>query len=191
METLVAQTSAIVNALKRSLKQHGKKYSDVAEALDISEASVKRLFSEEGFSLKRLDQICAMLGIEISDLLVSLRDEKKIQALTLDQEKELASNIPLLLVANCVLNRWSFNDIILHYQFDEPALISHLAKLDQLKLIELLPNNRIKVLVDRSFSWLPNGPINEFFEKCVREEFFNSRFSNAGEKKTIYGRNVI
>lgn len=179
----MAQTSAITQALKRTLKQHGKRYTDVAKALDISEASVKRLFAEQSFSLKRLDLICQMLGIEISDLITHMHDRQKIEALNREQEQELASDLPLLLVANSVLNRWTYEDILTHYQFSEPELIRYLAKLDRLHLIELLPGNRIKVLVDRDFHWLPNGPINQFFLSCVKEEFFESRFNQPGEKQ--------
>ena len=179
----MAQTSAITAALKRALKQHGKRYADVAACLDISEASVKRLFAEESLSLKRLDRICSMLGIEISDLIVEMNDRQKIHALSHEQERELASNLPLLLVANSALNRWSFHDILAHYQFSEPELIGHLARLDRLNLIELLPGNRIKVLVDRNFRWLPDGPINEFFLSCVKQEFFDSRFRQPGETR--------
>lgn len=179
----MAQTTTIIKTLKRTLKSHGKKYSEVAEALNLSEASVKRLFSEEHFSLKRLDQICNFLGIEITDLLSSMKDDNQLQSLTAEQEKQLVNETPLLLVANCVLNHCSFADILNIYAFTEPELIQYLAKLDRLRLIQLLPNNRIKVLVDRNFSWLKNGPILTFFEEQVKKDFFNSRFNKPGEKR--------
>ncbi len=179
----MSQTTAFIHALKTALRHHGKRYCDVAEALDISESSVKRLFAEESFSLKRIDQVCQMMGIEMTDLLTLMRDEKKIRSLSIDQEKELVSDMSLLLVANCVLNLWTFAEIVKVYQFKETELIRHLAKLDRLGLIHLLPNNRIKVLVDRDFSWLSQGPINQFFEEQVKKEFFNSRFTQPGEKR--------
>lgn len=46
----MSQSAALVKALKQCLKQNNLKYADVAEALSLSEASVKRLFSEENFS---------------------------------------------------------------------------------------------------------------------------------------------
>jgi len=181
----MAQTAAIIKALKQTLKIHGKRYVDVAEALDLTEASVKRLFSDEQFSLKRLDQICNMLGIEISDLLASIRDEDRIKSLTEEQEKELVADTPLLLVANSVLNHWSFKDILNTYEFTETELVQYMAKLDRLRLIQLLPLNRIKVLVDRNFSWRKNGSIQKFFEDQVKNEFFNSRFEAPGEKRVF------
>jgi len=112
-----------------------------------------------------------------------MRDIEQIKSLTEQQEKELVSDSSLLLVANSVLNRWSFNDITHAYDFEETELIRLLAKLDQLKLILLLPGNRIKLLVDRHFSWIKHGPINRYFEDQVRQDFFNSRFNAAGEKR--------
>jgi len=46
-----------MTTLKKQLKAHGKTYADVAELLQLSEASVKRLFAEQSFTLKRLERI--------------------------------------------------------------------------------------------------------------------------------------
>ena len=51
-----------------ALKAQGKTYRDVAVALGLTEASVKRLFSKQSFSLHRLDQVCQLLEMEITDL---------------------------------------------------------------------------------------------------------------------------
>ena len=64
----MAQTESLTLALKQSLKEQGQTYADLAAGINLSEASIKRLFSEQSFSLKRLDEICDWLNIEISDL---------------------------------------------------------------------------------------------------------------------------
>ena len=179
----MSQSAALVQALKKCLKLNGMRYTDVADALDLSEASVKRLFAEGSFSLKRLDQICDLLGLEITDLVEMIRQTDQIRCLSIEQEKEIMSDLPLLVVANSALNRWSFEDILAIYMFSETELIQHLAKLDRLKLIELLPGNRIKLLVDRNFSWHNDGPIQRFFEEKLVREFFDSRFNQPGEKR--------
>ncbi|MBK1887801.1 helix-turn-helix domain-containing protein [Marinobacter sp. DY40_1A1] len=56
----------------------------VTDALALSEASVKRLFSEKQFSLKRLDKICALMGIEISDVVRKLSPELEVEQLSLE-----------------------------------------------------------------------------------------------------------
>ena len=179
----MAQTANIIKVIKKLLKQNGFKYSDVADILGVSESRVKFMLSNEELSLKRLDKICQLMGIEISDLISEMRDTEQIQSLTEEQEKEVVSDTSLLLVANSVLNKWTFEDILNTYAFKETELIQHLAKLDRLKLIHLLPKNRIKLLVGRNFSWIKNGPINQFFEEQVKREFFDSRFTSPGEKR--------
>ena len=87
------QTDQLIDALKRALKAHRMTYRDVARALDLSEASVKRLFSEKTLSLQRLDAICAMMDIEISDLVQSMNERSQgLLQLTEVQEREIASD---------------------------------------------------------------------------------------------------
>ncbi|QBM16133.1 hypothetical protein MARI_02130 [Marinobacter sp. JH2] len=177
----MAQTSAIISELKRQLRSHGLTYQHVANALGLSEASVKRLFSEKQFSLKRLDQVCTLMGMEISDLVRKLAPEPKVQQLTLEQEQELVSDVCLLLVAVCAMNRWQFQEIHQVYELSETDLIGHLAKLDRMGVLELLPGNRFKLLVSHDFAWQPGGPIQNFFEAEVQQDFLKCRFNHPGE----------
>ena len=172
----MAQTAAIVSALKNALKEQGITYQQVAEALGLSEASVKRLFSERQFSLQRLDQICSLLGLEISDLVRRLDQAQRIDALTAEQEQELVGDDRLLLVAICALNRWSLAQILETYQLSEGEAVGRLARLDRMGLIELLPGNRIKPLISHDFRWQQHGPIQRFFEQQVQADFFQCHF---------------
>jgi abortive infection bacteriophage resistance protein len=93
----------------------------------------------------------------------------------------LVSDPKRLLVAVCVFNNWTFQEILDTYLFDEHALIRFLATLDKMKLIELQPKNRIKLLMSADFAWIPKGPINRFFEEQVKDDFFKSHFNGPGE----------
>ncbi|MFE8069864.1 helix-turn-helix transcriptional regulator [Marinobacteraceae bacterium S3BR75-40.1] len=181
----MAQTAAIVDALKQCLRENGVTYQQVAEELDLSEASVKRLFSQRQFSLKRLDQICALLGIEITDLTKRITHEPRIDQLDTAQERALVEDARLLLVAVCALNHWTFEQIIETYTLTEPEVISKLAQLDRMGLIELLPNNRIKTLISHDFHWQRNGPIQSFFESQVQGDFLEARFNRPGEVRVF------
>lgn len=61
----MAQTTLIIEALKKTLKLHGKTYADVACHLKLSEASVKRLFAQNSMTLQRLEAICQSYLIDI------------------------------------------------------------------------------------------------------------------------------
>jgi DNA-binding Xre family transcriptional regulator len=178
----MAQTRELINTLKAALKARGKTYADVAVELGLTEASVKRLFSQQSFSLKRMDQVCQMLDMEITDLVQMMNERQQhLQQLTIGQEKEITANVTLTLVAVCVLNRWTMEDILSYYRISETECIRHLVKLDRLKLIELLPKNRIRLLVAPNFSWRENGPIQAFFQKKISREFFDTRFGRDDE----------
>lgn len=178
----MAQTRELIKTLKMALKAQGKTYADVAVELGLAEASVKRIFAQNNFTLERLERVCNMLDLKISDLVQLMNEQQqRIQKLTWEQENELTSDVTLILVAVCVLNRWTFEEIIDYYRIGENECLRHLAKLDRLKLIELQPGNRIRLLVAPNFSWLENGPIRQFFQKTIAREFFHTRFNREDE----------
>ena len=178
----MAQTRELIKTLKTALKAQGKTYADVAVKLRLTEASVKRLFSQQSFSLNRLDLVCHMLDMEITDLVQQMNEQQqRLQQLTIKQEREITDDVTLTLVAVCVLNRWTMDDILSFYHISETECVRHLAKLDRLEVIELLPKNRIRLLVAANFSWRENGPIQLFFQRKISQEFFNTRFSRDDE----------
>ncbi len=180
----MAQTSALIKALKAELKRNGYTYLDVAEALNLSEPSIKRMFAEEHITLQRLDKICELIGMELSDLALRVQDNNLVSRLTVDQEEELVSDDKLLLVAICVLNRWDFEEIKTQYTFSAQALTQYLHRLSRLKLISF-QKNKIKILISRNFSWITNGPIQRFFHQKMQAEFFSSKFDAEGEKLNV------
>jgi DNA-binding Xre family transcriptional regulator len=178
----MAQTRELIKTLKLALKSQGKTYANVALELGLTEASVKRLFSRQSFSLGRLDQVCHMLDMEITDLVQLMNEQQQhLQQLTVEQEKEITSDVTLTLVAVCVLNRWTMNEILSYYRISDTECVQHLAKLDRLKVIDLQPENRIRLLVAPNFSWRENGPIQLFFQQKISQEFFHTRFSGDDE----------
>ena len=182
----MAQTALLIKTLKKALKAQGKTYFDVAEALNLSEPSIKRMFAEEHITLKRVDKICEMLGLELSELVIMMQDNSDlISQFTIEQEQELVSDIRLFLIAISCLNRISFGEILATYEFNEQDLRQYLKRLENLKMISLMAGDRIKVLVSRNFSWLPDGPIRQFFNNKIQNEFFASSFDDRGEKLNV------
>ncbi len=182
----MAQTSALIDTLKRTLRSHGKTYADVGQALKLSEASVKRLFSHKDFSLERLDRICQMLEMEISDLVEHMTGEQhQLEQLSIEQEQEVVGDKTLLAVAICALNKWKLDEIVAFYDITEGECFKKLAKLDRLKLIDLLPGNRIKIRVAPNFRWQDNGPIQKLFQERLGNEFLHGRFKGDDESLIV------
>lgn len=179
----MAQTTALVDTLKKALKAHGLTYADVARQLELTEASVKRLFSQRSFSLHRLDRVCQLMSMEISDLVQLMKEtgERRLSELSEDQEREIVGDTELMLVTLCVLNRWTVEDILARYDLPQTRVVSKLARLDRLRIIELLPHNRVKLLVAPNFNWRKNGPIQRFFQQKVEAEFFRTPLVSEGD----------
>ena len=177
----MAQTSRIIETLKVQLKKQGITYRELAHTLGLSESAVKQMFSSGDMNLSRLDKICDILSMDISDLVsVMEASSERLTSLTLAQEQQLITNPKLLVIAYCVINHWTIEQIISTYEIEEPEAIKLLVQLDRMSLIELLPGNRAKVLVASNFDWLPNGPIETFFRKEAQGPFFDSSFDGDG-----------
>lgn len=176
------ETKNLIEVLKKALKSHGVTYADIAAQLNLSEASVKRMFAQKHFTLIRLESICEMAQMDFTDLIRLMDEERqKISNLTLEQEEELVSDLKFLLVAICVQSNWTFNEMIDYFKITGPECIGYLVRLDRLGLIQLLPNNRIRQMVAKNFRWLPRGPIEKFFEQTAQSEFLDSHFTHPGE----------
>jgi DNA-binding Xre family transcriptional regulator len=182
----MTQTAPIFDALKRALRQRGLTYAEVAHALELSESSVKRLFARKDLTLERLERVCALMQLEVTDLLELVRDaESHITELTEAQERELVETPKLLLVGVLVLSYWTAADIMGTFRLAEPELVKLLLRLDRMGVIELLPGNRIKLKLARNFAWRKAGAIQRFFEARMQQQFFESSFSNEGELRLV------
>jgi transcriptional regulator with XRE-family HTH domain len=178
----MSQTNQVITTLKRLLKTHGLTYADVASHLKLSEVSVKRQFSRESFNLKTLESICDLLQMEIVEVVnLSEKIEEKISQLTEMQEAELVKSDQRILVTISVFNHWTLSQIINTYAITEAECISHLMVLDLMALIKLMPQNKIKLIMARNFTWLPDGPIQQYFKNRVQLDFLNTNFNQHGE----------
>jgi len=130
----MSQTRPLIDTLKLELRKQRITYKQVSAALELSETSVKRLFSEEA-----------------------------------------------LLVTLLLMNKLQFEEIVGIYDISETEGIQLLARLDRMKMIELQPGNRVKLMISQNFKWIPDGPIQQFFESRVQLEFLDSSFTQTGE----------
>lgn len=175
----MATSARIIDTLKRELKARGVTYRVLAARLGLSESAVKHMFSSGNFSLRRLDDVCAVLELDIGELVeISASQEPKIRQLSDEQELEIMSDMRLLLIAYCLLNYWTFDEIIARYDITPEQGTRYLRKLDRMKFIELQPGDRVRLLIANNFSWRKNGAIEKFFRSRVQNEFFNHDFQD-------------
>jgi DNA-binding Xre family transcriptional regulator len=150
------ETRQVVDALKRCLKMRGLTYRSLAERINLSEASVKRIFSERSFTLRRLEQVCGALEISVGELLRMVEHGRsRPTTLSLVQEEALARDPALLSFFYLLLNGWTEPDIQRGYEFERCSFGSCAPWLNE--LIESLPRGRHR-LGWCEILWRKDGP---------------------------------
>jgi transcriptional regulator with XRE-family HTH domain len=171
----------VFDALKMHLKARGMTYADVAHALKVSEPTVKRIFAGRNCTLRRLDQMCDVLQVELAELARGTpRAPRLISQLTRAQEEELMSDPALLCVAACAMHQMRLDEIVQLYRLPESQCLRLLLRLEKIGILELHENNRIRLRLSRAFSWLPNGPMMQFV-RSQAPDFFGHAFDGPGE----------
>jgi hypothetical protein len=184
----VSERTLIVAELKHALKERGLTYAVVARHLKVSHATSKRLFATGQFSLERLEQICELAGLGLRELLERAHERSAPKnQLTLTQEREIVSDPQLLFVTWLVLNRTPFEEITRDYRLTEQEVLRCLIRLDRLRVLELQPNNRVRLLVDRRFSWRPGGPVQRYVHERMLREFLGNAFTGAQDEFFFHG----
>lgn len=183
IDSAMALRYELIDAIKRLLKAQRMTYAQLAPHLGLSEASVKRMFSQQTMNLARLETICDVLKVGLSELVAHARAESEpMSALSEEQEEELVGDPRLFLALYLALNRWREEEVFGRYTFTKPEWIGLLVRLDRMGIIELQPDNRAKLRTARNFRWRENGPVMRLFAKKLIPEFFQRRFEGENEQ---------
>lgn len=179
----MSESAAIIEVLKRSLKTRGMTYRDLAKQVGLSEASIKRVFSAETFTLQRLEEICAAIGVSMSELVRIAADsrESRSQYLSLEQEQLLAQDERLLACFYLLLNGRSSAEIMARMDLSERELREFYVRLEAEKLIELQARLKVRLRVGPVITWRTDGPVYRVHQRQVKAEFLQSEFQGLQE----------
>lgn len=182
----MSECALIIDVLKRTLKNQGLTYRDLAKKVGLSEASVKRVFAEETFTLQRLEKVCSAVGITMSELvrMATEKAEPKAHYLSIEQEQLLASDTRLLACFYLLLNGRASAEIQARLQLTERELRALYVKLDATKLIESLPGLKARLRVGPVVTWRSDGPVRQVHERQVKAEFLQSDFD--GDEEALH-----
>ena len=174
---IMSAATSIVQSIRSALRQRRMTYRDLAASIGVSEPTVKRDLSRGDFSLSRLDRICDVLDLSLSDLAnAAAAGGSFLTQLSQEQERALVRDPRLLVATYLVVNDWKWGEITSTFQLDDNQLISLLLRLDELRIIDYRPPRRIGKLTARNFAWRRDGPVHEFFLSRVAPEFLRAHF---------------
>ena len=182
----MSSTQSLIEVLKRELRAAGITYAQLAPRIRLSESSVKRMFASADMPLTRIDAICRVLKMDFSEVAQRVAEQREqLRELTMAQERAVVSDARLFLVATCVISQWTVEQMLTTYRISEPEAVRALTQLDRLGIIELRPNNRYRLNIDKAFRWQPNGPVMTYFREQVAGDYFNGGFDGAGELLSV------
>jgi hypothetical protein len=133
---------------------------------------VKRYFTGGTITLTQLERICEAVRISIEDLAaLAAKGLNAVDQLTAAQEEGLAGRALTSFVFYLIRNGWTAAEIREELNMGEAEITAQLIRLEKLRLIDLLPANRVKLLTTRFPHWLPGGPIRRQFDRTLKSEF--------------------
>lgn len=166
----------IIKHLKTVLNDNGLTYAQFAKRLNLSEVTIKRIFSyKSSLTLEKIEKFCEVLNLDLFAVItqVKIKSQNKKQHLTLEQEKALDKSPKLLVYFYSLLAGSSSERIISNYNITPIESQKYLIELDRLGLIYLESNNKFKILTHPFVEWSENGPLNKKYEKDLRADFLN------------------
>ncbi|MCW8127128.1 helix-turn-helix domain-containing protein [Microbulbifer halophilus] len=174
------QRSSLFGALKQVLKAQGIRYRDLADLMQTSEPTIKRLFQDQDCKLSRLIDICDVLGISFSDLM-ELASKTPIEPTTLSlaTEQALAADPGLMAFFMLLVSEINLEAIARQNQLSRSDLYLYLRELEKLGLIRLGRNDSIHFAVKRPIRWRLDGPLHHTLVR-VNQRFVKEALSSHG-----------
>jgi len=171
------QRSGLFASLKQVLKAQGIRYKDLAEKMNTSEPTIKRLFAEQDCKLSRLMEVCEVLGISFTEL-VDLATKQPISPseLSLETEQALASRPGLMSFFMLLISEFDIDSIIEHNQLSHQDTYLYLRELEKLELVRLRADDSYYFTVNRPILWRLGGPLHSTLVK-VNQGFIKESIS--------------
>lgn len=180
------QRAGLFASLKQVLKAQGIRYKDLAEKLNTSEPTIKRLFAEQDCKLSRLMEVCDAVDIGFHELM-ALAEKQPVtpSELSLKTEQALAARPGLMSFFMLLVSEFDLKTIIEHNQLTAQDGYLYLRELEKLELIRLRQDYSYYFLVDRPILWRLDGPLHSTLVK-VNQGFIKESISKSSDDKSPF-----
>lgn len=170
----------VCNQVRDKIKEKGFTQEEFARMIGVSIPTLSRWLRGEGLLFQDLNLMVEKLGIRLSELaMLAEGDVSNKFTYSAEQEAVFVNTDGLLAFFDQLLNGKTASHIAKSFKLTEKSINFYLSKLDKLKLIEWLPNNKVKILVNGEPSWIVGGPLSQKLRKQIIDEhihhYLNSR----------------
>jgi DNA-binding Xre family transcriptional regulator len=159
--------------LKELIRAKNLSYLTLAESLEVSEATVKRLLNHDDVSFTRLTDLCEILEVGFYDLVELTKDHnQKLYEYTIKQENLLAGNLNIFLILRNLIIGKSLSEIEEFLGISQAELAKNLKEMESCGLIERHVNDRIRLLANFPFKWIEDGPLEKTYGPVLLQRIF-------------------
>ncbi|MGB7270487.1 MAG: helix-turn-helix transcriptional regulator [Albidovulum sp.] len=152
--------AAIFATLKRSLKQRGLTYAALAVRMELSEATIKRIFAEENCKLDRMAAICAAAEIDFASVVnAASRPPPAPGQLSIETEAALARDMSLAMVLFFLTEGFSAKAICETARITEASCFLYLRDLERLGLVRIGHGMEVALLTPAPLQYRRDGPM--------------------------------
>lgn len=155
------EVELLLEALKRILKQRGIGYQDIADELEVSLPTVKRILNRSGLPIERMLSICRIAGVELADVLKIAGEMRPRHFVFSKEQDELFADRPAFLGYFMCLAEEGKSPL----EIERGAGISRLSTerylrvLEEVGLLERLENHRVRLLAEPPFGFGPGSRV--------------------------------
>lgn len=155
-----SQRESLFDVLRQALKSRGITYAMLADSLNVSELTIKRLFAERDCKLSRLLQLCQAAGIGFNELVEMQERRRQVASyLPLAIEEALAKRPPLFNFLVLLISRIDTAQANDQMGLSEISYYRYLRELEKLDIIAIGANNQFRYKVPLPVRWRLNGPL--------------------------------
>lgn len=179
----------MVQSLKTLVKNSGTTYEELGRKMNLSTDTIKRLLGGSiPITLERVSEICEYIGIDVFELarISKFGEKPAVEILTHDQEKILAGDDALFAVYYLIVMGMSFDEIHATYKLSKHQLLKLAIKLEDLGILELHPENKLKLLVYRKIRWNMNGPLHNKYMTSMAMDFAKDVYESSDSFKFFF-----
>ncbi len=170
----------IRTAIRALMKRNGFQYKDLAKVLKVSVPTVKRIMTRDDLTLERLISISEWLGISIVELIaLSEEHQSGSNQFSTAQETYLAQSPKAFLVFHQLLTGRSISQVRDRYRLKPVEARKVLKDLEKIGLIEVWPNDRVRLRCRGFFSMTPGGALEKAYFNSVVTAIWNNIRSKA------------
>lgn len=172
----------LATSLKQLLKSRRLTYRDVAQKLDVSEQTIKRLLSADDGHVGRMASICDFLGVSFFDLArLAGEDREETFRLSTEQEEHFCAHPEDYGFFDALLRRQSVSSIAAKFSLKARHVQSILRRLERTGVLERAAGNEVKLLVRGTHNWIDGGPLQERFLGDETSAFIKSAMARISD----------